>query len=53
MSDVNSVKVPASDIVAMYWDLFDSGIINEWAEIVKPADVIIAEDQFIIVWDGE
>ena len=53
MDSQEGVKLSVSDIIEIYWTLFDSGAINESCEVIKDADVIVHDGGFIIVTDGE
>lgn len=53
MDGYEGVKLSVSDIINIYWTLFDSGSISEASEVIKEAEVIVHDGGFIIVTDGE
>ena len=53
MDNQEGVKLSVSDIINIYWTLFDSGAINESCEAINDADIIVHDGGFIIVTDGE
>ena len=53
MDSQEGVKLSVSDIIEIYWTLFDSGAINESCDAINEADIIVHDGGFIIVTDGE
>ena len=53
MDGYEGVKLSVSDIIDIYWTLFDSGAISENCEAIKEADIIVHDGGFVIVTDGE
>ena len=53
MDGSEGIKLSVSDIINIYWTLFDSGAINESCEAINDADIIVHDGGFIIVTDGE
>ena len=53
MDSQEGVKLSVSDIINIYWTLFDSGAISENCDAIKEADVIVHDGGFIIVTDGD
>ena len=53
MDGSEGVRLSVSDIIDIYWTLFDSGAINESCEAINEADIIVHDGGFIIVTDGE
>ena len=53
MDSQEGFKLSVSDIINIYWTLFDSGAISEDAQVIKDADVIVHDGGFVIVTDGD
>ena len=53
MGGSEGVKLSVSDIIEIYWNLFDIGAINESCEAINDADIIVHDGGFIIVTGGE
>lgn len=53
MDSQDGVKLSVSDIINIYWTLFDSGAINENCDAIKEADIIVHDGGFVIVTDGD
>lgn len=53
MDSQDGVKLSVSDIINIYWTLFDSGAISESCEAINDADIIVHDGGFIIVTGGE
>lgn len=53
MDESEGIKLSVSDIINIYWTLFDSGAISENCDAIKEADIIVHDGGFIIVTDGE
>ena len=53
MDRQEGVKLSVSDIIEIYWTLFDSGAISENCDAIKEADIIVHDGGFAIVTDGD
>ena len=52
MDSQDGVKLSVSDIINIYWTLFDIGAISENYDAIKEVDIIVHDGGFIIVTDG-